>query len=65
MILKILNQKIIKKRIFAPQSPPKEDYSAETNEYLKYQEEQEKDRVRFNDDYDSSGSGLNKKKKEA
>ena len=48
---------------FAPSSPPK-DYSAETNEYLKYLEEQEKDRVRFSDDYDSSGSGLNKKGKE-
>ena len=48
---------------FAPSSPPKEDYSAETNEYLKYLEEQEKDRVRFSDDYDSSGSGLNKKGK--
>ena len=43
-----------KKRTFALPSPPKEDYSAETNEYLKYQEEQEKDRVRFSDDYDSS-----------
>ena len=30
-------------RIFAPSSPPKEDYSAETDEYLKYLEEQEKD----------------------
>ena len=30
-------------RTFAPSSPPKEDYSAETNEYLKYMEEQEKD----------------------
>ena len=51
------------KRTFAPSSPPKEDYSAETNEYLKYLEEQEKYRVRFSDDYDSSGSGLNKKGK--
>ena len=50
-------------RTFAPSSPPKEDYSAETNEYLKYLEEQEKDCVRFSDDYDSSGSGLNKKGK--
>ena len=50
-------------KTFAPSSPPKEDYSAETNEYLKYLEEQEKDRVRFSDDYDSSGSGLNKKGK--
>ena len=48
-------------RNFAPSSPPKEDYSAETNEYLKYLEEQEKDHMRFSDDYDSSGSGLNKK----
>ena len=31
-------------RTFAPSSPPKEDYSAETDEYLKYTEEQEKDR---------------------
>ena len=50
-------------RTFAPSSPPKEDYSAETDEYLKYLEKQEKDRVRFSDDYDSSGSGLNKKGK--
>ena len=50
-------------KTFAPSSPPKEDYSAETDEYLKYLEEQEKDRVRFSDDYDSSGSGLNKKGK--
>ena len=50
-------------RTFAPSSPLKEDYSAETDEYLKYLEEQEKDRVRFSDDYDSSGSGLNKKGK--
>ena len=52
-----------KKRNFAPPSPPKEHYTAETNEYLKYLEEQEKHRVRFSDDYDSSGSGLNKKRK--
>ena len=49
-------------RTFAPSSPPKEDYSAETNEYLKYMEEQEKDRKKFSDEYDSngwsSGSGL-------
>ena len=51
-------------RTLAPSSPPKEDYSAETNEYLKYLEEQEKDRVRFSHDYDSSGSGLNKKGKQ-
>ena len=50
-------------KTFTPSSPPKEDYSAETNEYLKYLEEQEKERVRFSDDYDSSGSGLNKKGK--
>ena len=34
-------------KTFAPSSPPKEDYSAETDEYLKYLEEQEKDLVRF------------------
>ena len=50
-------------KTFAPSSPSKGDYSAETDEYLKYLEEQEKDRVRFSDDYDSSGSGLNKKEK--
>ena len=50
-------------RTFAPSSPPKEDYSAETNEHLKYLEEQEKDRKKFSDEYDSSGSGLNKKGK--
>ena len=51
-------------RTFAPSSPPKEDYSVETDEYLKYLEQQEKDRVRFSDDNDSSGSGLNKKEKD-
>ena len=29
-------------RTFAPSSPPKKDYSAETADYLKYMEEQEK-----------------------
>ena len=51
------------KETFAPSSTPKEDYSAETNENLKYLQEQEKDRVQFSDEYDSSGSGLNKKGK--
>ena len=41
---------------------PKRDYSEETDEYLKYIEEQNKDQKRFSDDYDSngwsSGSGL-------
>ena len=50
-------------RTFAPSSPPKEDYSAETDEHLKYLEEQEKDRKKFSDEYDSSGSGLSKKGK--
>ena len=50
-------------RTFAPSSPPKEDYSAETDEYLKYLEEQEKDRKKFSNEYDSTGSGLNKKGK--
>ena len=49
-------------RTFAPSSPPKEDYSAETNEYLKYLEEEKKDQTKFSDEYDSngwsSGSGL-------
>ena len=49
-------------RTFAPSSPPKKDYSAETDAYLKYMEEQEKDRKNFSDEYDSnglsSGSGL-------
>ena len=49
-------------RTFAPSSPPNKDYSAETGEYLKYMEEQEKDRKKFSDEYDSngwsSGSGL-------
>ena len=49
-------------RTFAPSSPPKEDYSAETNVYLKYMEEQKKDQKKFCDEYDSngwfSGSGL-------
>ena len=49
-------------RNFVPSSPPKEDYSAETDECSKYMEEQEKDRKKFSDEYDSngwsSGSGL-------
>ena len=50
-------------KTFAPSSPPKQDYSAETDKYLKYMEEQEKDHKKFSDDYDSSRSGLNKKGK--
>ena len=50
-------------RTFAPSSPSKEDYSAETDEYLKYLEEQEKYRKKFSDEYNSSGPGLNKKGK--
>ena len=42
-------------RTFAPSSPPKKDYSAETADHLKYMEEQEKGQKRFSDDYDSSG----------
>ena len=42
-------------RTFAPSSPPKEDYSAETDEYLKYMEEQEKYCKKFSDEYDSNG----------
>ena len=42
-------------RTFAPSSPPKEDYSAETDEDLKYMEEQEKDRKNFIDEYDCNG----------
>ena len=42
-------------RTFAPSSPPKKDYSAETDEHLKYMEEQEKDRKKFSDEYDSNG----------
>ena len=49
-------------RTLAPSSPPKKDYSAETDEYLKYMEKQEKGRKKFSDEYDSngwsSGSGL-------
>ena len=49
-------------KTFAPSSPPKKDYSAETDEFLKYMEEQKKDRKKFSDQYDSnglsSGSGL-------
>ena len=47
---------------FAPSSPPKEDYSVEINEYLKYLEGQKKDQNKFSHEYDSngwsSGSGL-------
>ena len=42
-------------RTFAPSSPPKKDYSAETGEYLKYTEEQKKDRKKFGDEYASNG----------
>ena len=42
-------------RTFAPSSPPKEDYFAETDEYLKFLKEQEKDRKKFSDEYDSNG----------
>ena len=45
-------------RTFAPP-----DHTDEADDFLKYVEEQEKYRVRFSDDYDSSGSGLNKKGK--
>ena len=42
-------------RTFAPSSQPKKDYSAETDEYLKYMEQQEKDCKKFSDEYDSNG----------
>ena len=42
-------------RTFAPSSPPKKDYSGETDEYLKYMEEQGKYRKKFSDEYDSNG----------
>ena len=41
----------------ASSSPPKNDYSAEAADYLKYMEKQEKGQKRFSDDYDSNGSG--------
>ena len=41
-------------RTFAPSSPPKKDYSAETDGYLKYMEEQKKDRKKLCDEYDSN-----------
>ena len=48
-------------------SQPKKDYSAETNEYLKYMEKEKTDQKRFSDEYDtnrwSSGSRLHKKGK--
>ena len=52
-----------KVKTFAPSRPQKEHYFAETNGYLKYIEEQEKDRKKFSDEHDSngwpsSGSGL-------
>ena len=61
--VKTRRQKKDTQRTFALSSPPEEDYSAETDEYLKYMEEQEKDRKKFSDEYDSngwssSGSGL-------
>ena len=42
-------------KTFAPSSPPKKDYSAETDDYLKYMKEQEEGQKRFSDDYDSNG----------
>ena len=45
----------ITQRTFAPSSLPKEDYSAETNKYLKHMEEQEKDRKKLSDEHDSNG----------
>ena len=42
-------------RTFSPSSPPKKDYSAETDEYLKYMEEQKKKKKKFCDEYDSNG----------
>ena len=42
-------------RPFAPSSPPKKDYPVESDEYLKYMEEQEKDRKKFSYEYDSNG----------
>ena len=43
-------------RTFAQSSPPKKGYSAENDEYLKYMEEQEKDRKKSSDQFDSNGS---------
>ena len=42
-------------RTFAPSSPPKKDYSAKTDEFLKYAKEQQKDHKKFSDEYDSNG----------
>ena len=42
-------------RTFAPSSPPKRDYSEETANYMKYEEEEKRGQKRFSDDYDSSG----------
>ena len=42
-------------RTFASSSPPEEDYSEETANYLKYMEKQEKGQKRFSDDCDSNG----------
>ena len=47
-----------KKRTFAPP-----DNTDEADDFLKYMEEQEKDRKRFSGEYDSNGSGLDKKGK--
>ena len=42
-------------RTFAPPSLPKKDYSEETDRFLKYMKEQEEDREKFSDEYDSNG----------
>ena len=44
-----------RQRIFSPSSPPKKDYSEETANYLKYEEEQKKGQKRSSDDYYSNG----------
>ena len=49
-------------RTFAPSSPPKRGHSEETDNFLKYMEEEKKGQKRLSDDCDSngwsSGSGL-------
>ena len=52
-----------KERTFAPSSQQKEDHSEQTDNFLKYLEEEDKDLKKFSDEYDSngwssSGSGL-------
>ena len=60
-LIKYLEKYLFGENLERTFAPP--DNTDEADDFLKYVEEQEKDRARFSDDYDSSESGLNKKGK--